>query len=199
MTSEQRSRLSPEQRRAQLIAIGVAFLAEHPLDELTIDELATRAGVSRALIFHYFDSRQGVERAIVTTARDSLLLATEPRLELAPRERVHDTLMRIAGFVREHSGTFSSLIRGVASGAPEVRAIVDESRELNAQRLLQAFTELGNADTPALRVALRAWVAFTEDVLLELVVDRRIDDEAVVDFLEQTLEGVVAAAARARF
>lgn len=199
MTSEQRSRLSPEQRRAQLIAIGVAFLAEHPLDELTIDELATRAGVSKALIFHYFESRQGVERAIVTTARDSLLLATEPRLELAPRERVHDTLMRIAGFVREHSGTFSSLIRGVASGAPEVRTIVDESRELNAQRLLQAFTELGNADTPALRVALRAWVAFTEDVLLELVVDRRIDDEAVVDFLEQTLEGVVAAAARARF
>jgi AcrR family transcriptional regulator len=199
MTSEPRSRLSPEQRRAQLIAIGVAFLAEHPLDELTIDELATRAGVSRALIFHYFDSRQGVERAIVTTARDSLLLASEPRAELAPRERVHDTLLRIAGFVREHSGTFSSLIRGVASGAPEVRAIVDESRELNAQRLLEAFTELGNADTPALRVALRAWVAFTEDTLLELIVDRRADDEAVVEFLEQTLDGVVAAAARARF
>lgn len=199
MTSEQRSRLSPEQRRAQLIAIGVAFLAEHPLDELTIDELAMRAGVSRALIFHYFDSRQGVERAIVTTARDSLLLATEPRAELPPRERVHDTLLRIAGFVREHSGTFSSLIRGVASGDPAVRAIVDQSRELNAQRLLEAFTELGNADTPALRVALRAWVAFTEDTLLELIVDRRADDEAVVAFLEQTLDGVVAAAAVARF
>lgn len=199
MTSEQRSRLSPEQRRAQLIAIGVAFLAEHPLDELTIDELAMRAGVSRALIFHYFDSRQGVERAIVTTARDSLLLATEPRAELPPRERVHDTLLRIAGFVREHSGTFSSLIRGVASGDPAVRAIVDQSRELNAQRLLEAFTELGNADTPALRVALRAWVAFTEDTLLELIVDRRADDEAVVEFLEQTLDGVVAAAAVARF
>lgn len=199
MTSEPRSRLSPEQRRAQLIAIGVAFLAEHPLDELTIDELATRAGVSRALIFHYFDSRQGVERAIVTTARDSLLLASEPRAELPPRDRVHDTLLRIAGFVREHGGTFSSLIRGVASGDPAVRAIVDESRELNAQRLLEAFTELGNADTPALRVALRAWVAFTEDTLLELIVDRRVDDEAVVEFLEQTLDGVVAAAARARF
>ena len=143
MMSEPRSRLSPEQRRAQLIAIGVAFLAEHPLDELTIDELATRAGVSRALIFHYFDSRQGVERAIVTTARDSLLLASEPRAELPPRERVHDTLLRIAGFVREHSGTFSSLIRGVASGDPAVRAIVDESRERKAPPRLEAVTGLG--------------------------------------------------------
>ena len=199
MPREPRSRLSPEERRAQLVAIGVRFLAEHPLDELTIDELASRAGVSKALVFHYLDSRQGVERAIVTTARDSLLLASEPDPDLAPRERIRDVLLRIAGFVRDHGGTFSSLIRGVASGDPAVRAIVDESRELNALRLREAFAELGIADTPALRVGLRAWVSFTEEALLELVVDRRIDHDAVVDFLEQTLEGVVASAGRARF
>lgn len=199
MPSEPRSRLSPEERRAQLIAIGVQFLVDHPLDELTIDELAARAGVSKALIFHYFDSRQGVERAIVTTARDSLLVATEPRADLPPRERIRDTLLRIAGFVRDHSGTFSSLVRGVASGDPAVRAIVDQSRDLNAQRLLEAFQELGAPNEMALRVALRAWVSFTEEALLELVVDRRINDETVVDFLEKTLDGVVAAAAGARF
>ena len=199
MPSEPRSRLSPEERRAQLIAIGVQFLVDHPLDELTIEELATRAGVSKALIFHYFDSRQGVERAIVTTARDSLLMATEPRADLPPRERIHDTLLRIAGFVRDHSGTFSSLVRGVASGDPAVRTIVDQSRDLNAQRLLEAFQELGAPNETALRVALRAWVSFTEEALLELVVDRRVDDETVVVFLERTLDGVVAAASDARF
>ena len=199
MPSEPRSRLSPEERRAQLIAIGVQFLVDHPLDELTIEELATRAGVSKALIFHYFDSRQGVERAIVTTARDSLLMATEPRADLPPRERIHDTLLRIAGFVRDHSGTFSSLVRGGASGDPAVRTIGDQSRDLNAQRLLEAFQELGAPNETALRVALRAWVSFTEEALLELVVDRRVDDETVVVFLERTLDGVVAAASDARF
>ncbi|WP_431071959.1 TetR/AcrR family transcriptional regulator [Microbacterium phyllosphaerae] len=199
MPPERRSRLSPAERRAQLIAIGVGFLAEHPLEELTIDELAVRAGVSKALVFHYFESRRGVERAIVTTARDSLLLATEPRLDLPPRERISDTLLRIAGFVRDHSGTFSSLVRGVASGDPAVRAIVDESRELNAARLREAFQELGAPDTPALRVAFRAWVSFTEEALLELVVDRQVDAVPVVDFLEATLDSVVAAAGDARF
>ncbi|MBO0979792.1 TetR/AcrR family transcriptional regulator [Microbacterium sp. SD291] len=199
MPSEPRSRLSPEDRRAQLVAIGVRFLAEHPLDDLTIDELARQAGVSKALIFHYFVSRQGVESAIVTKARDSLLLATEPRPDLPPRERIRDTLLRITGFVHDHSGTFSSLVRGVASGAPAVRAIVDESRELNSLRLLTAFQALGVPDGPALRVALRAWVSFAEETLLELVVDRRADEIAVVDFLEQTLDGVVAAAQNARF
>lgn len=199
MPTERRSRLSPAERRAQLIAIGVGFLAEHPLEELTIDELAARAGVSKALVFHYFESRQGVERAIVTTARDSLLLATEPRLDLPPRERIRDTLLRIAGFVRDHGGTFSSLVRGVASGDPAVRAIVDESRELNALRLREAFQELGAPDTAALGVALRAWVSFTEEALLELVVDRRVDAVAAVEFLEATLYSVVAATRDARF
>jgi AcrR family transcriptional regulator len=198
MPAESRSRLSPDERRAQLVAIGVKFLAEHPLDELTVDELAARAGVSKALIFHYFENRQGLKRAIVSTARDSLLQATEPLAELPPQERIRDTLLRIAAFVRDHSGTFSSLVRGVASGDPAVRAIVDESRELNAVRLREALAELGAEDTVALRVALRAWVSFTEEALLELIIDRGADATDVVGFLEHTLEGVVAAAAKAR-
>ena len=40
MGNERRTRLSPEQRRAQLIALGVAFLADRPLDDLTIEELS---------------------------------------------------------------------------------------------------------------------------------------------------------------
>ncbi|WP_235201359.1 TetR/AcrR family transcriptional regulator [Microbacterium sp. CH12i] len=130
MSAERRNRLTPDERRTQLLILGVSFLADHPLGDLTIDELARRAGISRALVFHYFESKQGMHRAIVTTARDSLIQATEPRLDLPPRERIDDTLLRFAAFVREHRGTFSSLVRGVASGDPTVRGVVDEAREL---------------------------------------------------------------------
>lgn len=193
MPEERRARLSPDERRAQLIATGVNFLAEHPLDELTMDVLAQRAGVSRPLLFHYFDTRQGMHLAVVTTARDSLLLASEPRDDLEPRARIRDTLMRITEFVRQHQSTFHSLVRGIASGDPAVRRVVDESRDVNAGRLLDALTELGVLDTPELRVALRAWVSFAEETLIALVIDRDEDPERVVRFLERTLDGVVAA------
>ncbi|MFB7842035.1 TetR/AcrR family transcriptional regulator [Microbacterium sp. NPDC056052] len=193
MPDLRRARLTPEERRAQLIATGVNFLAEHSLDELTMDVLAQRAGVSRPLLFHYFDTRQGMHLAVVTMARDSLLLASEPRDDLEPRARIRDTLLRITEFVRQHQGTFHSLVRGIASGDPAVRRVVDESRDLNAERLLDAFTELGAPDTPALRVALRSWVSFTEETLISLVIDRDADPEVVVRFLEATLDGVVSA------
>jgi AcrR family transcriptional regulator len=191
VSESHRARLSPEDRRAQLVAAGVNFLTDHTLDELTMDELARRAGVSRALLFHYFETRQGMHRAVVTTARDSLLVATTPRQDLPPRERVRDTLLRITQFVQQHRGTFYSLVRGTASGDPTVRTIVDESRELNAERLRDAFTELGMGDTTLLRVALRSWVAFAEETLISLGIERDTDADSVVRFLESSLHGVV--------
>ena len=198
MPDVRRARLTPEERRAQLLATGVNFLAEHSLDELTMDVLAQRAGVSRPLLFHYFETRQGMHLAVVTMARDSLLLASEPRDDLEPRARIRDTLLRITEFVRQHQSTFHSLVRGIASGDPAVRRVVDESRDLNAQRLIDAFGELGVADTPALRVALRSWVSFTEESLISLVIDRDEDPERVVRFLETTLDGVIAATGELR-
>ncbi|MGB3731179.1 TetR/AcrR family transcriptional regulator [Microbacterium sp.] len=194
MPAERRARLTPDQRRAQLIAAGVNFLADHTLDELTMEALARQAGVSRPLVFHYFDTRQGMHLAVIATARDSLLQATEPRPDLPPHERLRDTLLRIAEFVQQHQGTFHSLVRGIASGDSTVRAVVDESRVRNAERLVEAFTELGAPDSPALRMALRAWVAFTEESLISLLVERDTPPADVVRFLVGTLDGVVASA-----
>lgn len=194
MPDDRRSRLTPEERRTQLIALGVNFLADHPLDELTIDELARQAGVSRALVFHYFDTRQGMHRAVVTMARDAMLQATAPRPELPPRERIADTLLRFTAFVREYRGTFISLVRGVASGDRVVRAVVDESREINAERLREAFDELGVPQTRVLNLTLRAWVAFTEEVLVTIATDESTDGAELVEYLGRSLDAVVDAA-----
>jgi AcrR family transcriptional regulator len=193
MSVERRTRLGRDERRTQLVALGVLFLADQPLDQLTIDELAKRAGVSRALVFHYFGSRQGMHREIVATARDSLLFATEPRAELEPAERLRDTLARIVQFVREHRGTFYSLVRGVASGNPDIRAVIDESRERNALRLIEVFVELGATDSPLFRVALRSWVAFAEEVLVELALGSEMPDDDIVEFLQASVRAVVGA------
>ncbi|MBN9155217.1 MAG: TetR/AcrR family transcriptional regulator [Microbacterium sp.] len=193
MSAERRTRLGRDERRTQLVALGVLFLADRPLEELSIDELARRAGVSRALVFHYFGSRQGMHAEVVSTARDSLLFATEPRPELAPAERLRDTLARIVQFVREHRGTFYSLVRGVASGDQTVRAVIDESRERNAQRLIEVFVELGAPDSELFRVALRSWVAFAEEVLVELALGTEMPDADIVAFLEASVGAVVGA------
>lgn len=173
----QRSRLSSEERRAQLVALGVATLVDEPLEDITIDRLAADAGVSRGLLFHYFGTKQGLHEAIVRTASDAMLHATEPRAELAPMPRLEDTLHRFVGFVAEHRGTFHALVRGASAGDADVRAIIDEARDENARRVIAVFTELGHDDGPLLRSALRSWVAFVEEMLDEV---RTHDDASAV-------------------
>jgi AcrR family transcriptional regulator len=193
MEHDRRTRLTPDERRAQLVALGVAFLADNPLDDLTIEGLSAQAGVSRGLLFHYFGTKQGLHREVVRTARDSMLRATEPVADLPPLDRLHDTLTRIVLFVREHSGTFFSLVRGVASGDSEVRAVVEEARRIQAERVIAVFLELGEPDGPMLRIALRSWIAFAEEALVESAIGTEVPAEEIVGFLERSAGGVVEA------
>lgn len=205
MAAQRRTRLTPEDRSAQLIALGVASLVDRPLHSLSIEWLSAQAGVSRALLFHYFGSKQGLHREVVRVARDSMLHATEPTPDLEPLERLHDTLTRIVQFVREHRGTFYSLVRGVASGDLEVREVVEQARVEQAERVIAVFLELGMSDTPLLRVALRSWVAFAEEALaeealVEPVVEggapisaTRLPDDELVEFLVRSAVAVAAA------
>ena len=83
-----RSRLTSDERRAQLIALGVAALADRPLEALTTEYVAREAGVSRGLFAYYFGSRDGFHREVVRTAGDALLHATEPNDDLGPVDRL---------------------------------------------------------------------------------------------------------------
>lgn len=199
MPAERRTRLTPDERRAQLIALGVAALADRPLDQLNVEDLSAQAGVSRGLLFYYFDSKQGFHREVVRAARDGMLRATEPQLELPPLERLHTTLEKIVAFVREHRSTFVSLVRGVASGDKEVRAVVEEAEQIQTQRVIAVFDELGVPQSPLLKVALRAWVAFAEQALVdgELASGPGGDEGAVafVAFLERSALAVVESVA----
>ncbi|MWB99630.1 TetR/AcrR family transcriptional regulator [Agromyces seonyuensis] len=187
-----RRRLSPDERRDQLIALGVAALADRGLDELGPAEIAERAGVSRTLFFHYFGSVTGFQLAVVTAARDGMLHATEPRPDLPPRERLHDTLARTLGFVHAHDGTFYSLVRGSAAGDPLTRRAVEEARDTQTQRVIVLFEELGIEITPAFAIAMRGWLAFTEQVLVDAAHGGALDDTAILDLLIGTLEATAA-------
>ncbi|TXN29003.1 TetR/AcrR family transcriptional regulator [Lacisediminihabitans profunda] len=192
MEADRRTRLTPEQRRAQLVSLGVAALVDRPLEALTIEYLSEQAGVSRGLLFYYFGSKHGLHREVVRTARDSMLHATEPSQDLPPLDRLRDTLTRIVQFVRDHRETFFSLVRGAASGNAEVRAVVEQARASQAERVIAVFLELGVADSELLRIALRSWVAFAEEALVESALNTEMPSGEIALFLERTVTAIAA-------
>ena len=79
MSTTTRTRLSPAERREQLLDLGVRLLADRSLDELSIDVLAEEAGISRGLLYHYFGNKAAFHEAVVRHAADDLIARTRRR------------------------------------------------------------------------------------------------------------------------
>jgi len=60
-----RRRLSPDARRTELLTLGAEVFGQRPYDEVRIDEISERAGVSRALMYHYFPDKRAFFAAVV--------------------------------------------------------------------------------------------------------------------------------------
>ncbi|MDT7795553.1 MAG: hypothetical protein QOD59_4994, partial [Mycobacterium sp.] len=75
-SSASRRRLSPDDRRNELLALGAEVFGQRPYDDVRIDEIAERAGVSRALMYHYFPDKRAFFAAVVRAEGERLFEAT---------------------------------------------------------------------------------------------------------------------------
>ena len=176
MSTTTRSRLSPDERRSQLLDLGVRLLATRSLDELSIDLLAEEAGISRGLLYHYFGNKHDFHEAVVRRAADDLISQTAPPAEGDPLERLLASVAAYVDYVLANFEGYLSLIRGAAGGNETLRRIYEEARAALSERI---FTEDAQgdviADTPRNRLIVRGWAAMSE----ELVISWRQDPAGV--------------------
>ena len=196
--AEKRTRLEPAARRAQLIALGVDMLATRTLDELSVEDIAQKAGISRGLLFHYFASKQEFHVEVARAAAEELIARTAPDPALPPVDALRGALAAFIDYVAENPDNYTSLVRGAASGDAEMRAIFDETRSTMAGRIVSVLSELGLPLAPRAELAVHGWVAFTEECVIRSLdgdVDGAVRDrEALLDLLTKALPAVVLAA-----
>jgi AcrR family transcriptional regulator len=169
-----RTRMSPDLRKEQLLDLGLQLLSTRSLEELSIDLLAEKAGISRGLLYHYFGNKQDFHLAVVRRAADQVIRVTEPGPAGTALERLAGSLEAYVDYVLANYEGYSSLVRGAASGNPALREIYEETRAALTDRIFatagrDGLDELGVTDTPAVRLMARGWSALTEEVVLEWV------------------------------
>jgi len=162
-----RTRLSPAERREQLLDLGVRLLADRSLDELSIDLLAEEAGISRGLLYHYFGNKAAFHEAVVRHAADDLIARTAPPGGGEPLDRLLASVTAYVDYVTANFEGYVSLVRGAAGGNETLRGIYDEVREVLSERI---FTEDAQGelieDTPHNRLVVRGWSAMTEELVM---------------------------------
>lgn len=190
-----RVRMTPDERRAQLLDLGATLMATRPLEELTIELLAEEAGISRGLMYHYFGSKQEFHRAVVEKVVADIYEITGPRDIEDPVEQLAASLGAYVDFVAANYAGYVSLVRAANGGDEELRTIYLEARRALTDRIFdisgpEKLAAAGVLDTPGTRLLVDGWAAMTEDVTLAWVVD---DHGVTRDELLDQLAGIFAA------
>ena len=193
MATARRARLSTDARREQLVALGVEIFSERPFDEVSIDDIAASASISKGLLYHYFPSKRDFYVAVVRHSAEEMQAVTETDPDLSPRARLSAALDRYLEYVDNHARGYSTVLRAGIGSDREVAAIVEDVRSAMANRILDDFA--GVDTPPGVRIAVRGWVGFAEAASLEWLERRDLSRDELRELLIQALTGAVGAAA----
>ena len=156
-TTPKYSRLDPEQRSEQILDAANALFAERGYDEVTVEDIASAAGVTRGLVHHYFGGRKEVYIALLErlgTMREEQL---PPPIGRSARARLADTVSRWLDWTEQNRTIWlGTLGRGEDIADPDVRRVVTELVS-RAVALVAAYHADIAEDSPRLRYALECW------------------------------------------
>jgi len=184
------TRLSVEERRRRLLELGADLFARHSIDELSMAAIAREAGISKALLYHYFPSKADYFEATLRAAAQELGMRTEPDPSLPPAEALVASLEAFLGWVEENRVAYSKLMQS-ATSVGDAGTLIAQVREGTAQRLLEG---LAPDPTPKVRAAVHGWLWLMDGVCLDWIEHRDMGRTEVRDLLLGALLGALTAA-----
>jgi AcrR family transcriptional regulator len=192
MTGPAYTRLGVDERRRRLLELGTDLFARFSYDELSMARIAKEAGISKALMYHYFPSKQAYFAAALEDRASELAQLTQTDPGLPPLEQLTSSLDAFLGWVEENREAYGKLVRSAAA-IPEVREIVDRVRDTTANRILGGISPEA-APPPPLRAAVRAWLWFMDGAILDWAEHGDMTRDELRGLLLGTLLGAVGAA-----
>ncbi|MBB1245083.1 TetR/AcrR family transcriptional regulator [Streptomyces durbertensis] len=198
MTVPAYRRLSVEQRRSQLLSTALRLFARLPPEEVSLEDVASEAGVSRPLVYRYFPGgKQQLYEAALRSAADELEQCFDEPHVGPLTDRLARALGRYMAFIEEHDAGFTALLRGGSVvETSRTSAIVDEVRRQAAAQILSHLVV--EPPGPRLSMTVRTWISSVEAAsLIWLDEGKQLPRTELRDLLlDQLMTALVATGAR---
>jgi len=188
-----RTRLDPAERRRQILKVAIETFREEPYSEVSLDDLATQAGVTRGLLHHYFGSKRALYLAVLeqtTTIPDGVELIP-PGVTGDLRAVAGPCVERWLRVMEVSGGLWSGLGHPGNIAEADVDAILTRSRDSLVQRMIDELPFPDDLDAELLRSALRAYGAMARVTSDEWLVHKTLTRAQTGALLEASLIAIV--------
>jgi AcrR family transcriptional regulator len=184
-------RLTSDERREHLLHVGVELLGRHGTVDISIEEIARAAGVSKGLLYHYFPTKNDFFVAVLARSQAEMDQAAVREPGLSALERFDRGLDGFLRFVDSHAEGYLAVVNA-RGREPRVQQLVEERRQRRVDELVALAAVLEDVPraivrTPLLVAALEGWIGFTEGVTVRWLRDREVSREEVHELLRRAL------------
>ena len=161
------SRLSPADRKTQILAAARGLLEARSIDDLSVEAVAEAVGVSPGLLFHYFGSQRKLRQAVLRAVAAELLDHVRPDPELTPSEQLRSGIDTFVEQVSRHPSLYLAVVRLTTTGDnPEMKALHRAMRTTFTEWITAGLMAAGMPPSPRVAMAVHGWQAFMEEVVL---------------------------------
>lgn len=180
-----RTRMSTDQRRAHLLAIGAELYARRPHGDVSIEEVADYAHVSAGLLYRYFPSKRAFFLSVVENESAKLLRAATPDPALTPREQLVAGVGVYIDYAERHPDSFRVAQRAVLADDDVLR--IHEGRgAAHRDRIIAGLATMISVNDET-HVAVTGWLAFVPAAILGWLDDPTISREQLGDLCARAL------------
>jgi AcrR family transcriptional regulator len=168
VSRETPARLSPADRKAQILTAARGLLERRSIDTLSVEAVAEEVGVSPGLLFHYFGSQRKLRHAVLRAVADELLDHLRPDPAMTPSEQLRSGIDTFVEQVSRHPSLYLTVVRlTTAGGSAEMRALHRAMRATFTEWITEGLAGAGMPSNRPVTMAVHGWQAFMEEVVVD--------------------------------
>jgi AcrR family transcriptional regulator len=194
---KRRVRLDNDERRAQLLQLARKAFSDRSYDDVSIDDLAREAKISKGLLYHYFPTKRDLYVAGLREIAEELIeRCTNIPSDLPPIERVRAGINAYLDHISQHARAYVSLMRGGIGSDPEVAQVVEGVRKRLSDNFLEQtpFAAALSKDV-RFQIAVRGWIGFVESATIDWCANPRLSRDELRELLVPILFSIITAVA----
>jgi AcrR family transcriptional regulator len=178
------------------VRTALRLFADRPPELVSPEDVATAAGVSRALLYRYFASMQELRLAAMRMVVDEVIAATTPPEEGTLLDQVRYALTAFLGSAQNYAGAYVALLR---TGSVIASGETDELVESVRRHIVDVVAErlgLTGQPAPMLELTMRGWFAVVEAASVEWLAAGGLPRERLENWLVDQLVAMLGTTAR---
>jgi AcrR family transcriptional regulator len=188
-----RRRLAPDDRRQALISAALELFNTRPYDEVSVDDIAAAAGMSRPLVYHYYGGKGGLFISALRQTGDDVVAAISKAGTDDPDKWLAAGLAAFFDHVQANPIGLITLFRHGSLPGGEARQVLDEIRDQVLALILIGLEP--PVESAVLQSVLRGWIAMVETMAREWLRRGEPTRDELETLLPELLRAILGAAA----